>query len=513
VDKVQNAKLEMDKQYGLNTSESVLIEKEEDFFDASDDLKAARIVYDELNPLSVKETEVGFKEDIFYDTYDKPDTAEILTTSNNKKHVNVSEVIISEREHGLVPVEKQTEVKLKQDREVLPRKVPVIEETKTIQNETKLVPEIIDENRESILPTEHSEIMDTHTTEEVIVKRKEKPIKTVKEDKTVESVLQKGYKGAPETGEVTEEVLEMLPTYHEEKCHIVPIEEELNVANQESVLVVSKKVKPESPTQEESIVEEMSETVTLKKKKPKRHSVTVEETESSITLKAPEEDKPESTTETVTLTKRKKSKPVLSEEIEDVNETFTIGKKFHAKTDDSVDFEISQKSPESFESEEVTEQVNIKMKNKTKKFSIASDDAELDITVTDDSRNIEETVDETNNVTFKRRPKPKRKVTTEEDSSFTMTKPFERTFDEDISQSPSETFTIHRKESYDQSYSETHGSFEFEENVPDEFQNEEITENVNIKMKRKVTKKYSVDSQDADLEVILPSEGNEEILC
>ena len=318
-----------------------------------------------------------------------------------------------------------------------------------------------------------------------------------------------GYKGAPETGEVTEEVLEMLPTYHEEKCHIVPIEEELNVANQESVLVVSKKVKPESPTQEESIVEEMSETVTLKKKKPKRHSVTVEETESSITLKAPEEDKPESTTETVTLTKRKKSKPVLSEEIEDVNETFTIGKKFHAKTDDSVDFEISQKSPESFESEEVTEQVNIKMKNKTKKFSIASDDAELDITVTDDSRNIEETVDETNNVTFKRRPKPKRKVTTEEDSSFTMTKPFERTFDEDISQSPSETFTIHRKESYDQSYSETHGSFEFEENVPDEFQNEEITENVNIKMKRKVTKKYSVDSQDADLEVILPSEGDE----
>ncbi|GLH07319.1 LOW QUALITY PROTEIN: Titin [Gryllus bimaculatus] len=254
----------------------------------------------------------------------------------------------------------------------------------------------------------------------------EEPLKDVKEE-TEEIVVTSPKKLEPkviEDEEITQEIIlkpkKMQPKVEEEFTLIKETEKPVEDINEDITISVMPKTLP---------TEDITETVNLKKKKPKKEKLkVVEDVEEAVIIK-PSSKKPEETiddkepqkfevesvTEEITI---KKIQPQKPDEEEDTNQTFTLKPKpkipVKEVSDETTVIKLQPEKPE--EIEEVKETFSLKKKKK----EVVSDDVNEEITIRK-KKPVQIPEDVSEHVTLKQK-KVKEIPTTEVSEEISITK-------------------------------------------------------------------------------------------
>ncbi|KAF2361287.1 Fibronectin type III [Trinorchestia longiramus] len=405
-----------------------------------------------------------------------------------------------------------------------PKSEEIVEETLNVT---------IEKTEENVMEQpKKSEIEETH--EEVILpsKKTKKPkLKKATEEK-LDSTVKKAGEKEPDTPLIAESsvtddsesvVLQRRPK-PKQAAEVVDVEETVELEAQKPIQQVSeetvdikiKKKKPKAYTsdsidiEEEVTVRDETETkeideiqsISIKRKPKKKYSIT-EETETEFVVTKPE------------LPTQEYSEPVPE----------VIKKKYQEIRED---VSVQLKKPTDYTTEEMEEEVKIKMKKAPKRYSVSEEtvhsevllqpesvDEEVEIHQTEETEKMESIVvskpkkkktvqEETETVSVQLRPKKKSLVTEEVEEEFTVRK-------SSIDEKPSvtdATFTLKKPEEVDKPHQEISEDVDVAVRRPSDFTSEETTEQVDIKLKKK-PRTYVIDEETAEKKVIVPREDSE----
>ena len=504
-------------------------------------------------------------------------TKEILKPEESEKTQSVVETKELETTFEIMKPEKIEDELISKETKVIPEKVQpdeinveeVIEESasqvadKPKETDSVTIPKRPKKNKPTIPEEEiKAEIelpvapKSSEMTEEVTIKRKKSKPVIENEDFTEANITTQLLEEVPTTTEETKTEVtikrkkkKVRPDAVEEESQSISISMQKPDQPQVSE-ILPETDKPLEKLPEEKEVEPLKEEeqsheevqVRMKKKKEKPKTLSSDEAEAELTIKPeqPEEiSKLEETTEAVTIKRKtKKKKPSI---VEEENQEFTIKKqpstedsdvsvKLPQKTkketkniEETVDIEI--KKPKEYTSEELVEDVNIKMRKISKPYQVGEDGAESSVVIQQEPTEGETIVLETDEIikkkltiepepsdekepeisetiSIKRKPKKKKSIVNEEEeSSITLSKPREP---ENPEEHIEETIVLKKKrKSIDKKHQEMSENVDIQMKQATDFTKEEMTEEVNIKMKKKPTKKYSIGEASAESSVIV----------
>ncbi|KAA0201385.1 hypothetical protein HAZT_HAZT001728 [Hyalella azteca] len=456
---------------------------EEELIEDSVDVK----LYNKV-PKQIKEDLIEESGDI---TLKKPESVE-LETPQMVKIDESAEVKTVKKPKARELMKESAEVTLKKFQSIEPEKPQMADFEDNIEvklplkkTEHPMVNESID------LPMKLRE-PDSLTVEEsqsVTIRKRSKPKQIVSDEQNVDIDVEAK---KPETS-ILEEISEF------DLKHVLPKPYTADSVQEEHQIVV----KPDSVDFEkiDEAIQEEIQSVRLMRKPKKKYSIT-EETETEFIVTKPE----------VPTEDYKEFMPELI-------------KKKHQEIREDVSVEIMK--PTDYTTEETEEDVKIKMKSASKRYSVSEETVKSEVILQpeftkEDSDIVKkqemvekklsigvsqpqpETIEEeTESISIRKRPKKKSIITEETDERVTVRKP-----SKDEGPLASEFKFIPKNENDKETHQEIREDVDVSIEKPIDFTSEEATEEVNIRMKRK-PRRYTIDEGSSEGNIIIHSEETE----